>query len=143
MKSARPRGHPDFSRYPVTINDDFAAVYAAIKPVLEKHSKRFSLKANSSSGITLETKSPSPFQQHKGQGLFFAGIRIGKAYVSFHLMPIYMCPELNKLISPGLKKRMQGKACFNFKTVPEPALLNELKQLTDSCVKNWAGRKWL
>ena len=122
---------------------EFAAVYAALKPLLTKHAKRFSVKAESAEGINLETRSPSPFPQHKGHPMFFGGIRVGKGYVSFHLMPVYMCPELNKLISPELKKRMQGKSCFNFKTVPEPELLSELKQLTDASVKNWVERKWL
>ncbi len=35
-------------------------------------------------------------------------------------------------ISPALRKRMQGKACFNFKAVPEPALLDELRRLTEA-----------
>ena len=51
------------------------------------------------------------------------GVRLGKAYVSFHLMALYMCPEMQKSITPALKKRMQGKTCFNFKTQPEPELL--------------------
>jgi hypothetical protein len=40
-----------------------------------------------------------------------------------------MYPDLLKDISPELKKRMQGKSCFNFKKV-EPALFAELAELT-------------
>ena len=40
-----------------------------------------------------------------------------------------MYPELLNDISPALKKRMQGKSCFNFKKV-EPELFEELKDLT-------------
>ena len=32
-------------------------------------------------------------------------------------------------ISPALKKRMQGKSCFNFTTIDEP-LFSELAELT-------------
>lgn len=91
----------------------------------------------------LVTESPSPFPQHKGEPLFFGAVRTGKAYVSFHLMPIYMCPELNKLITPALKKRMQGKACFNFKTAPEAELIPDLKQLIAASLEHWKDRKWL
>jgi hypothetical protein len=63
------------------------------------------------------------------QRLFFAAVRTGKAYVSFHLMPIYACSDLLKQISPELKKRMQGKSCFNFKKVDEK-LFRELAKLT-------------
>jgi hypothetical protein len=47
-------------------------------------------------------------------------VRKGKSYVSFHLIPVYMFPDLLKGLSPALEKRMQGKSCFNFKTVREP-----------------------
>ena len=60
----------------------------------------------------------------------FAAVRLGKSYVSFHLMPIYMCPVLQASLSAGLRGRMQGKACFNFKTV-EPDLFEELTRLTE------------
>src|SRR5712692_5117878 len=99
---------------------DFAAVFAVLKPVLAKYAKRMSVKADTPIEYTLVTKSASPFHQHKGQPLYFGSVRLGKAYVSFHLMPLYMCPVLTKSITPGLKKRMQGKTCFNFKTDPEP-----------------------
>jgi hypothetical protein len=60
-----------------------------------------------------------------GKGAMSGSVRVGKAYVSVHLLPLYMNPALNRNISPELKKRMQGKACFNFKTVPEKQLLRE------------------
>jgi hypothetical protein len=41
-------------------------------------------------------------------------------------MPLYMNPALTKTISPPLKKRMQGKTCFNFKADPEPDIVLEL-----------------
>jgi len=44
-------------------------------------------------------------------------------------MPVYMYPDLIKTISPELKKRMQGKSCFNFKKVEKP-LFDELNELT-------------
>jgi hypothetical protein len=43
----------------------------------------------------LVTRSPSPFPQHKGHPLDFGSLHVGKAYVSLHLMPLYMCSELS------------------------------------------------
>src|SRR5260370_24539979 len=111
---------------------DFAAVFDTLKPVLAKHAKRLTVKADTPKEYTLLTKSPSPFPQHKGEPLYFGSIRLGKAYVSFHLLPLYMCPNLTEQIPPELKKRMQGKACFNFKTPPEPEVLPDLKGLTQA-----------
>ena len=125
------------------MNADFAAAFASLKSVLGKHANRLSVKADTPTEYTLVTKSPSPFPQHKGQPLFFASIRVGKAYVSFHLLPVYMCPGLNKSISPPLKKRMQGKACFNFKTGPDREVIAGLKHLTGAAIKDWREKKWL
>jgi hypothetical protein len=122
---------------------DFAAVFAALKPVLAKYENRLSLKADTPFEYTVLTKSASPFHQHKGEPLYFGSVRLGKAYVSFHLVPLYMCPELTKNVTPALKKRMQGKACFNFKAVPEPDLIADLKRLTAAGFKLWGAKKWL
>ncbi|MGA2270153.1 MAG: hypothetical protein ABSH44_16910 [Bryobacteraceae bacterium] len=122
---------------------DFAAVFAALKPVLARHAKRLRVKTDTPTEYTLLTKTESPFHQHKGQPLYFGSVRLGKAYVSFHLMPLYMCPTLAKSISPALQKRMQGKTCFNFKTEPEPELIAGLERLTEAAFKQWDEKKWL
>jgi len=122
---------------------DFAAVFAALKPVLGKHADRLAVKADTPTEYTLVTRCASPFPQHKGQPLYFGSVLLGKAYVSFHLVPIYMCPELQKSISPALKKRMQGKACFNFKTEPDPQLITDLARLTEAGIKLWSEKKWV
>ena len=69
------------------------------------------------------------YSQKFKKDLFFGSTIIQKNYVSFYLMPVYMYPEMLETISPDLKKRMQGKSCFNFKTVDE-ALFDELTALT-------------
>ncbi len=52
-----------------------------------------------------------------------------KNYVSFHLFPVYMFPDLLDGISEELKARMQGKSCFNFRA-PDAVLFRELAALT-------------
>ena len=44
-------------------------------------------------------------------------------------MPVYVNPKLLGAVSPELKKRMQGKSCFNFKEV-DKKILGELSDLT-------------
>jgi hypothetical protein len=43
-------------------------------------------------------------------------------------MPVYLHPELLEDVSEALKKRMQGKSCFNFKQIDD-ALFAELEAL--------------
>jgi hypothetical protein len=54
-----------------------------------------------------------------------------------------MCPELKRAISPALKKRMQGKACFNFKSGPGPELIADLEHLIETAFDLWSERKWV
>jgi len=122
---------------------DFPPVFAALKPILAKYENRLFVKTNTPTEYTLLTRIPSPFPQHKGEPMYFGSVKLGKACVSFHLMPLYMCPPLNQNIAPALKKRMQGKTCFNFKALPEQELTAELERLTDASVKRWAEKKWL
>ena len=65
-----------------------------------------------------------------------AWVNISKAYVSYHLMGIYMNPKLQKSISPKLKARMQGKSCFNFKNSDE-ALFSELEKVTAKSIEDF------
>ena len=44
-------------------------------------------------------------------------------------MGVYVCPDLLKGASNELMARMQGKSCFNFKSI-DPALFTELEALT-------------
>ena len=122
---------------------DFEAVFAALKTVFGNHAGKLFVKADTASEYTLLGRIPSPFPQHKGQPMYFGSVRLGKAYVAFHLMPLYMNEELTATISPALKKRMQGKSCFNFKSAPEPELVSELKRLTDEGYKSFRAKKWL
>ena len=63
------------------------------------------------------------------KGFYFGAVKTGKRYISYHLMPVYVHPDLLERLSPELRRRMQGKSCFNF-TRPDEALLAELGQLT-------------
>ena len=75
--------------------------------------------------LYLETPSSASYPN----GFYFGAVKIGKRYVSYHLMPVYVHPELLAEVSPELRRRMQGKSCFNF-TKPDESLLAELKELT-------------
>ena len=122
---------------------EFGPVFATLKTVFARHVSKLHVKADTPTEYTLMGCVPSPFPQHKGQPMYFGAVRLGKAYVAFHLMPLYMNDELTATISPELKKRMQGKTCFNFKATPEPELLKELKRLTNAGYKSFRDREWV
>ena len=121
----------------------FDEVFATLKQIFRRHLDRLSVQSDSATEYTLVGRKPSPFPQHKGHPMFFSSVRLGKAYVSFHLLPLYMNQSLSGAISPALKKRMQGKACFNFKTVPDADLIAELERLTHAGFKSFDEKTWL
>jgi hypothetical protein len=105
--------------------DDFAKAFYGLKMVFAKYEKYLHVNADTREKYYLQTRSPS----YNGKPLFFGAVIRGRAYVSFHLMPLYWEPSLAKGISANLKERMQGKTCFNF-SAPDAALFRELGRLT-------------
>ncbi len=104
----------------------FAPVFARLKKILAAHVPPLVVASDTPAAYYLNTTKLHPTN---GQPLCFGMVRTGKHYVSFHLMPVYASPALQAAISPALKKRMQGKACFNFTEIDE-ALFAELATLT-------------
>lgn len=64
----------------------------------------------------------------------FGGVEIRKSYVSAHLIPVYVHPDLLSGISADLRRRMQGKSCFNFRKEDE-ALFAEFAGLVEAGVR--------
>jgi len=122
---------------------DFEAAFVQLKGVFEKHLCRLAVKQDTALVYDLAARTPSPLPQHKGHPMWFGAVRRGKAYVSFHLMPLYMNPPLLRAVKPALRKHMQGKTCFGFKGAPAPALLENLEQLVEAGINDWAQKKYL
>jgi hypothetical protein len=109
-------------------NPDFQILFSRFKNMLSKHSDE-SLHAQTKEPNQYELIGP-PTPRSKGKDVWFGAARIGKRYVSYHLMAVYAFPDLLDGISPELKRRMQGKSCFNFTHVDEK-LFQELEELTE------------
>src|SRR3954470_16932834 len=104
---------------------EFELVFARLRKILQQHSDRLSVTDDTATRYCLEGGS---HPTHK-KPMPVAWVQIGKGYVSFHHMGVYAFPKLRDGLSDQLKARMQGKSCFNFKTVDE-ALFKELEHLT-------------
>ena len=117
---------------------DFETVFAALKQILQKQARRFTVTADTPSHYSLD----AGYSEKYKRTIFFGSAQIKKNYVSYYLMPVYMFPELLAEISPELKKRMQGKACFNFKTV-DKALFAELNALTKASLARVKRGDWV
>jgi len=107
------------------MSSEFNLVFKQLAAILRQNAGKLAMKDESPHRVSLigglhpRHKTPMPL----------AWVEVGKAYVSYHLMPIYGCPELLDGYSEKLKARMQGKSCFNFKKCDE-SLFEELNRLT-------------
>ncbi len=106
---------------------DFAAIRDDLVLRLRRAAPAMRVTSEGEGGVSLTSDLCSPLKP--GEPMWFGGVRVGKAYVSYYLMPVYSHPILAAKISPGLKKRMQGKSCLNFKAADQ-ALFDELEALT-------------
>ena len=111
----------------------FPEVERRLREILEPHRATLAATKAGPEGLVLEI----PGLEGKPWG-YVAGVRTGKRYVSYHLMPVYGFPELIESMSPELRRRMQGKSCFNFTKVDEP-LFAELATLTAESVERYRG----
>ena len=122
---------------------DLDAVYDELTRRLARHETEFRRTDNPADANTARSrKEPAPEPDPDSylllgaptdkypDGQMFASVRKGKRYVSYHLFSVYLDPGQLDGLSPELRKRMQGKTCFNFTRVDD-ALFDELGQLTD------------
>jgi hypothetical protein len=113
---------------------EFQSIFAKLRKILRKHGGTLRVKEDTATCYCLEGNAgPAALRTWGGKvkrpRIPVAWVQIGKAYVSYHLMPVYGNATLGDEMSKELKARMQGKSCFNFKSDDE-ALFNELEQLT-------------
>lgn len=99
-------------------SDPFEVTFRELKAVLAKHAKR----------LTVDADEPGKYMLSAGYSpvidgdVFFGGVSTRKRYVSYYLMPVYIYPGLLSGAPAALKKRMQGKSCFNFRELDKPTL---------------------
>ena len=110
--------------------------FSALRAVLAPHAAELLVTVDEPGDYQLCSRT---MKDRIGRPLFVAAVQTRKNYVSYHLMP--MCaPQLLKKISPALKKRMQGKSCFNFATI-DAEQAAELDQLTKSGIEGFGKIK--
>jgi len=107
------------------MSDNLDNIFARLKNILKRYELVLRIEQDTEDGYSLN----APVLGPNNKPLFFGAAQIKKNYVSFYLMPVYMYPDLLDGISEQLKRRMQGKSCFNFKTLDE-SLMEELSTLT-------------
>ncbi len=103
----------------------FKEVFQELKKILKPYAKELVVVSEQDDNFYLDTS----YLMKNKKPMYFGSVKVNRTYVSFHLMPVYVFPDLLKDISPELKRRMQGKSCFNFNRL-DALLFKELSQLT-------------
>ncbi len=113
-------------------HSQFREIFERLKAILSPYTDEMTCVTDEPGDFYLDTQH---IMKNK-KPLFFGAVHIRKNYVSYHLMPVYVFPELLETVSPQLKKRMQGKSCFNFKVL-DSELFEDLKRLTEAGYKQY------
>ena len=111
---------------------ELITVFNELKSIMQPYAALLDTKVDNATKLSMDTKH---LRENK-KPLYFGAVQLKKNYVSFHLMPVYVQPALVKDISPALRKRMQGKSCFNFSRV-DKSLFNELSLLTEAAFASY------
>ena len=106
---------------------DLGQVFDELKTILAVHADDMNVISDTPENYYLNTSKTD----EKGKPVFFGMVKVNKQKVAFHLMPVYCEPALLDGLSDELRKRMQGKSCFNF-TQSSPELFTELGELTQA-----------
>ncbi len=114
------------------------ATFAALRTILAEFDGKLRVTKDWPGNYEVVSLEPT----YKGKPMYFGAVIIQKNYVSFHLFPFYMCPEMEKELSPELKAHKQGKACFNF-TEPDLLLFVQLAALTVSGYRLFKSKGWV
>jgi len=117
---------------------DLQPVFERLKKILAPYEPKMNIAQDTETMYLLNTR----FLLKKNYPLMFAGVRLGKNYVSYHLFSVYTSPNDAQTLSPELKKRMQGKACFNFAAIDEP-LFKELAKITKAGAQRFSDEKFV
>jgi len=117
---------------------EFKQMFAELKSIFKPYAKKMDVAHDTDTYYLLNTR----FIMKNKQPLCFGGVRLGKNYVSFYLMSVYASPDFMKNMSPELKRRMQGKSCFNFKETDQ-RLFDELKELTRAGAAKFSDGKFV
>jgi hypothetical protein len=125
-------------RAPAKPANDFSDVFAALHEILKPYEQHLHVLPYKPEYYCLVTR----LAVHKNKPVWFAAIRRGKNYVSYHLMPVYLNAAMQKRIPQKLKARMQGKACFNFSEV-DSELFRELADLTAAGFEAYCTMKYV
>src|SRR5260370_1874041 len=116
----------------------FNELFNRLKAIFKPYAKKMDIAVDNRTHSLLNTR----HIMNNKKPLCFGAVRLGKNYVSFYLKSVYASPDLLKGMSPEVKKRMQGKSCFNFKEVDEK-LFQELDKLTKAGAARFSSKKFI
>ncbi|MBC2668513.1 hypothetical protein ACFOON_07225 [Novosphingobium piscinae] len=105
---------------------DLEPTFAALRALMLDAAADQVVASDQPGDLVLHGRATDP---RSGKPVWFGAVTLRARYVAYHLFPLYADPALGAALSPALKRRQQGKSCFNFATL-DPVLAAELAELT-------------
>jgi hypothetical protein len=122
----------------MAVSSEFGPVFARLREILANHASGLTISKDTAENFTLEAPPGATTLRSWGgkvrqRTIPVAWVEVGKAYVSYHLMGAPGNARLLRSLSKELRARMQGKSCFNFKSLDD-ASFRELERVTSDSI---------
>lgn len=104
---------------------DFTALFNRLRSLMAPYGAGLVVVRDEPGDYYVETR----WVRDDGYHGFVGGVQTRARYVSYHLVPVYVWPDLLDGSSAQLLRRKQGKSCLNF-TALDDAMATELGDLT-------------
>ena len=126
---------------------ELSSTFQALRDALRAHAEDLTVTEDTYSRFTLQAVvGPASLAAWGGRlrsrTIPVAWVEHGKTYVSYHLMGLGGNAALLATLSPALRRRMQGKTCFNFTRIDE-ALFAELATVTTASIQGLRRARYI
>lgn len=122
---------------------DLVEIFQTIRASLQPYAaKGFAVRNNTDSVYELWSEQEVEIAGKKYDEVFFVSVCILKNSVGFYFMPVYIEPELKKLLQPDLLKLLKGKSCFHVTKLSDE-LLNHLVNALETGFTLYKQKGWV
>lgn len=110
-------------------------VFERLKAIMASYAGNLVIRSDSATLFEIDTRRLQP----NGKSMPFGAIRIRREYVSYHLTPILVSPQLLAEVSKYLRSHIRDEATFAFTRIDE-SLFREVAAVTKMAYESFKQR---
>ncbi len=124
------------------MSDEQQVVYEQLKEMLSSLVPPLAVLKDVPGDFQITATKHVVIDKRKMAGVWFAGLKMNKAAVTLHFLPVYGDPKLSEKLPPAFMQTLKGKACFHFAKI-SPELEVDVKEALEIGLAAYKSRDWL